>query len=82
MFLIDGSSHHALDIEHMTIVSVVLEIFGNVSKVRQVLGVLARTVDVLNAMLANDSLAFDVDELNANVRYRQTDGSLAGLNKR
>lgn len=75
-------SHHTLDIEHMTIVGVVLKIFGDVSKVRQIFCVLTRAVNILHAMLTNNALTLDIDELNADVRYRQTNGSLSRLNKR
>lgn len=50
--------------------NVVIKIFGNVCKVRQIFGILGRAVDVLNAMLANHSLTLNVDKLDAVVRYR------------
>lgn len=63
-------SHHTLDVEHMTIMSVVFKIFGDVSKVWEFFGVLTGTVYVFNAMLANNALALDVNELNADVGNR------------
>lgn len=68
--------------EHVTIVNVVVKIFGNVCKMGQIFGVLARAVDILHTVLAYHPLAVDVNELNTVVRYRQTNGTLHRMYER
>lgn len=75
-------SHHTVHMEHVTIVNVVLKIFGNVCKMGKIFGVLTRAINVLHTVLANHSLTVDVNELNTVVRYRQTNGTFHRMYER
>lgn len=70
------TTYHGLHIEDVTIVRVIVAIFGNVCKVWKIFSVLTGAIDIFNAVLTNHSLTFNVDELNSVVRYREANWSL------
>ena len=59
---IQKSTHHTVNIKHMTIMNIILKIFGNVCKMWKIFGILTRAVDILNAKQTEQEKTFKISK--------------------